>query len=99
MRGARGWLRTLGRMVSNRLYSVVLVTIGCGLLLIAALDLMGLNTGTCAAGADVLTFVCWGTRFIRYITGWPTNVASAVENLTYAVLAIGIGFLIGGQDE
>ena len=37
----------------------------------------------CGAMADQLPVNCWGTRLLRSITHWPTNIAAGIEDITY----------------
>ena len=85
--------------MSDRFYTVFLLTIAFSMFVIAAIDLLSLGAGTCGAMADQLAVNCWGTRLLRTLTGWPTNVAAAVGDFTYGVLALVLAFINGRRNE
>jgi len=80
-------------------YPVILITIAFGMFVIAAFDYAGLSKGTCGAMADHLVVNCWGTRLLRSVTGWPTNISAAVGDCVYGVLALLLGILGWHNDE
>ena len=78
---------------------MMLVAIALGMFIIAAVDLLSLGKGTCGALADQLPVNCWGTRLIRSITHWPTNIAAGVEDLTFGILLLVLAVIVGRIDS
>ena len=77
----------------DRLYTALLLASAFGMFIIGAIDLLSLGTGTCGAMADQLAVNCWGTRLLRTITGLPTNIAAAVGDFCYGVLALALALI------
>lgn len=78
---------------------MILITVAFGMFIIGVLDLTGQGSGTCGAMADQLFVNCWGTRLLRSITGWPTNIAAAAGDFMYVVLALVLAMAGKGDNE
>lgn len=83
--------------MKNRLSSVILITVALGMFIIGVVDLTAQGSGTCGAMADQLFVNCWGTRLLRSITGWPTNIAATASDFLYGVLALVLAMT--GRDD
>jgi hypothetical protein len=75
----------------------LLVAGGIGTFIIGIMDLIGY--GVCGTRADYLSVVCWGTRILRSVTGWPTNIAAAVRDFLFSFLIFALLFVWRRDDE
>ena len=80
---------------------LVMLLVAFGMFVIGMSDLLSLAVGTCGANADRLWINCWEVRLLRSLTGWPTNVAAAVADFAFALLALVLGLAMarGGFDN
>jgi len=80
---------------------LVLLLVAFGMFVIGMSDLLSLSVGTCGANAGRFWHNCWEMRLIRSLTGWPTNVAAAIADFAFALLALVMGLAMarGGFDN
>jgi len=78
--------------VRQRLLILLCSVAALGLVVVAVVDLFSLGPGTCGPLAQGLWPNCWGARLLRSLTGWPTNIAAALADVLFAVLAVVLAF-------
>lgn len=84
--------------MKTRFLVLQMFLVAFGMVVVCLVDLFSLGAGTCGTMADSLRFNCWEVRLIRSVTGWPTNVAAAAADFSFALLMLAIGFAITRAD-